>query len=249
MQSIYRDIQKKALKIASGFPPPVFYRDFKYACESSRVFFDTDPIIANLKKYVESTIENDFGHGMDHVVKVTLDAGALLLIEGKNSGFKENIIHRSMLITQSAGLLHDIKRKEKEHALQGSIFVKDLLKSYPFTPGEILDISMAIKNHEAFKPVDPLNSPEGNLVSDCLYDADKFRWGPDNFTHTVWDMLAYSKTPIKNFIDYYPKSIEGLVKIKETFRTPTGKKYGPRFIDLGIEMGEWILADLKETFV
>jgi hypothetical protein len=128
------------------------------------------------------------------------------------------------------------------------IFVRDLLKSYPLVPEEIEDISMAIKNHEAFQPVDNLNSPEANLVSDCLYDADKFRWGPDNFTLTVWDMLAYAKTPIRNFIDYYPKSIEGLARIKTTFRTPSGKKYGPQFIDLGIEMGDLIYTYLKKTY-
>ena len=248
MQSMYQDIQKKALEIASRFPIPVFYRDHHAAYESSRVFFNTDPIIANLKKYVSENIENDFGHGMDHVVKVTLDAGALLLIEGPRAGFKNGILQRRMLITQCAGLLHDIKRKEKDHALQGSIFVKDLLRAYPFSQEEILDISMAIKNHEAFKPVDRLDTPEGNIVSDCLYDADKFRWGPDNFTITVWDMLSFSKTPIDRFIDYYPKSVEGLAKIKHTFRTPTGKKYGPAFIDLGIEMGEEIYAYLRRTY-
>jgi hypothetical protein len=249
MQSIYSDIQKKALEIASGFAPPDFYRDYKSVCESSRVFFNSDPIVANLKKYVSDTIENDFGHGMDHVIKVTLDAGALLLIEGPRIELKDKALNRQMLITQCAGLLHDIKRKEKDHALAGSLFVREQLKSYPFSPEEIEDISMAIKNHEAFKPVDQLHSREANLVSDCLYDADKFRWGPDNFTLTVWDMLAYSNTPIKRFIAYYPKSVEGLARIKDTFRTPTGKKYGPQFIDLGMEMGESIYAYLQKTYI
>ena len=248
MKSIYNDIQKKALEIASDFPLPDFYQDFPGVCESSRVFFETDPVVLQLKSFVSNNIENDFGHGMDHVIKVTLDAGALMLIEGASAGFTDKTVQRRMLITQCAGLLHDIRRKEKEHALAGSVFAADLLGDYPLTKNEVEDIRLAIKNHEAFKPVEPLDTPEGNLLSDCLYDADKFRWGPDNFTITVWDMLAFSNTPINRFIDYYPKSVEGLAKIKSTFRTRTGKKYGPQFVDLGIDMGKVIYQYLKDTY-
>ena len=249
MTSIYTDIQKKALEIASGFPLPDFYSDFEHACDQSRQFFETDTTVLKLKAFVEDNIENDFGHGMDHVIKVTLDAGALMITEGTLSGYGEEKLQRRVLIAQCAGLLHDIKRKEKNHALAGSIYAAGLLKSYPFSEKEATDVRMAIKNHEAFRPVEKLPTAEGDLVSDCLYDADKFRWGPDNFTITVWDMLAFSNTPIDRFIDYYPKSVEGLAKIKSTFRTPTGKKYGPQFVDLGIRMGEVIYQYLKDTYV
>lgn len=248
MQSIYRDIQKKAVKIASEFALPLFYKDYYPIYEASRMFFETDPIIAKLKTDVTHHIESDFGHGMNHVVKVTVDSGALLIIEARDMGLSEALIRRLVLITQCAGLLHDIKRKEKEHALKGSIFARDLLKPYPLTEDEIETIGLSIKNHEAFKPFEKIESPNSALVSDCLYDADKFRWGPDNFTETVWDMLMYANTPISRFIDRYPKSIEGLSKIKSTFRTPTGKKYGPQFIDLGIAIGEKIYQHLKKTY-
>ena len=248
MTSIYRDIQKKAIEISNDFPPPDFYRDFPDICQSSRDFYASHPVIAQLKSYVSDNIENDFGHGMDHVIKVTIDAGALMLIEGEHAGYSDTALHRRMLITQTAGLLHDIKRKVKDHALVSSKFAAELLKAYPLTQHEVEDIRISIKNHEAFKPVEQLDSPEGNLVSDCLYDADKFRWGPDNFTITVWDMLAFSNAPINRFIDYYPKSVEGIAKIKSTFRTPTGKKYGPQFVDLGIDMGKVIYQYLKDTY-
>ena len=248
MKSIYRDIQKKAIEISLDFLPPDFYQDFPVICQSSRDFYESDPVVAKLKSYVSKNIENDFGHGMDHVIKVTLDAGALMLIEGELTGYSDDTLHRQMLITQCAGLLHDIKRKEKEHAIVGSEFASEVLQDYPFSQHEVEDIRLSIKNHEAFKPVEPLDTVEGNLVSDCLYDADKFRWGPDNFTITVWDMLAFSNTPIERFINYYPKSVEGIAKIKSTFRTATGKKYGPQFVDLGIDMGKVIYQYLKDTY-
>jgi hypothetical protein len=248
MQSIYRDIQQKALEIASGFPPPEFYQEHRPECDISRGFFETDAIVSKLRVFVAEHIENDFGHGMNHVLKVTIDAGALILIEGQNRGYPREHINRRVLIVQCAGLLHDIKRKHKSHAIAGSLFAEELLRSYPLTSDEINDIRLSIRNHEAFKEVEEINTPEGMLVSDCLYDADKFRWGPDNFTETVWDMLAFSETAIDRFIHHYPKSVEGLSRIKSTFRTPTGKKYGPQFIDLGISIGQDIYAWLKETY-
>lgn len=249
MQSIYRDIQKKAVEIASEFPLPEFYQDYRHIYETSRMFYKTDPIIARLKSYVEDHIENDFGHGMSHVVKVTIDAGTLMMIEAGQRGYPQDRINRCVLIVQCAGLLHDIKRKQKDHAVEGSKFAAGLLQSYPLAPEEIEDIRLSIRNHEAFKEVEKISSAAGSLVSDCLYDADKFRWGPDNFTETVWDMLAFSNVAIDGFIKRYPRGVEGLLKIKDTFRTPTGKKYGPQIIELGVAIGQVIYEYLKETYL
>lgn len=248
MASIYRDIQKKAVEIASDFPLPEFYRDYRHLVETSRMFYNTDPIITRLRSDVEKRIENDFGHGMNHVVKVTIDAGTLMIIEGEKRRHSRDRINRCVLIVQCAGLLHDIKRKHKDHAVAGSEFATELLQSYPLSSEEVETIRLAIRNHEAFKAVEKIRTGDGKLVSDCLYDADKFRWGPDNFTETVWDMLAFSNVAIEGFIERYPKGVDGLSKIKDTFRTPTGRKYGPQIIDLGIAIGQVIYEYLKETY-
>ena len=86
----------------------------------------------------------------------------------------------------------------------------------------------------------------GRLISDALYDADKFRWGPDNFTTTLWDMLGYAKINIELFLAGYKKGIEGIKRIKDTFRTKTGKEYGPEFIDLGLKIGDEIYKELLD---
>ena len=75
------------------------------------------------------------------------------------------------------------------------------------------------------------------MLSDCLYDADKFRWGPDNFTHTIWDMVGFINPPLKTFVSHYPKGMALLKKIRGTFRSRTGRRYGPQFIDVGIAIG------------
>ncbi len=40
-------------------------------------------------------------------------------------------------------------------------------------------------SHEAFKKLETSGSTNAMMISDCLYDADKFRWGSDNFTDTI----------------------------------------------------------------
>ncbi len=247
-EQTYISIRKRACQIVFRFPPPDFYKDFSWAVHLSRKSFETDPVIAQLRSFAAEHLENDFGHGLKHAVKVTLDAGALMLIEGRLAEWSEEFIQRRLCIAQCAGLLHDIKRKEKDHAIKGASYARKILKKYPLSADEVEDISQAIQNHEAFKKTLEISTPEGLLISDCLYDADKFRWGPDNFTDTIWDMVSFFKTPLPKFMDVYPGGMDKLVNIKGTFRTRTGKKYGPQFIDIGLAIGEELYAVIKTEF-
>jgi hypothetical protein len=177
-----------------------------------------------------------------------VDAGALMFIEGKSVGYTKNILERRLSIVQCAGLLHDIKRKKKDHSRHGADQARKILKNYPLKTNEIKDICRAIQNHEAFKENIHLETPEGTLVSACLYDADKFRWGPDNFTDTLWDMISFYNPSLDKFMSRYPQGMAGLEKIKSTFRTNTGKKYGPQFIDLGLAIGEKLYKVIRSEF-
>ncbi len=252
MENHYAKIQNVARRLASGYPLPDFYKDFEPAVIYSRQILETNPLLIKVRSFVSKNLDNDFGHGLDHAIKVTLDAGALLFIESKIAGYSDNYCDRRVIVAQCAGLLHDMKRKEKDHSSTGAIFarkvLKDVLKDYPFIPEEVDDICIAIKNHEAFKSTIEAKTPAGKLVSDCLYDADKFRWGPDNFTDTFWEMISYINPPFSEFVTLYPKGMESLRKIKLTFRTDTGKKYGPGFIDIGIAIGEELFQIIKKDF-
>jgi hypothetical protein len=249
MQHLYSQIRKRARQVAADFPMPDFYKDFPLANRLSKHCFETDSVIADLHKYVAEHLEDDFGHGLDHAVKVTLDAGTLLAVEGELAGYSEDFLKQRIRVVQCAGLLHDMRRKEKEHALKGAEFAAHVLKAYPLESDAVEDISRAIGNHEAFKTQIELNTKTGALVSDCLYDADKFRWGPDNFTDTVWIMLSFSNRPLPKFIERYPKGVESLARIKSTFRTSTGKQYGPQFIDIGLAIGDAVLEMIKAEFL
>jgi len=105
-------------------------------------------------------------------------------------------------------------------------------------------ITTAIRNHEAFKGILESENQIAKLISDSLYDADKFRWGPDNFTTTIWLILDSTKTPIDVLCRDFTENLRYIEKIKATFRTETGKKYGPEFIDMGIMIGNVIYEEM-----
>jgi len=249
MDEIYTKVRERARQIVSVYPKPAFYRDFPRAHASSLKKFEANPLIGDLRRFVSENTENNLGHGLAHAEMVTLDAGALVLIEGGLAGHSESFIDRRVFLVQCAGLLHDIKRDQKGHAEKGARFVKEKLAQHPgFEAGEIEDISNAIRNHEAFKTILEITSPGGSLMSDCLYDADKFRWGPDNFSHTIWDMVAVADIPFAKFVSHYPKGVSALARIKDTFRTRTGKTYGPQFIDAGMAIGRQLYEVIQKEF-
>ena len=248
MQLIYARLRERARQIVSAFPPPDFYQDESRAYEFSKRFLKNDPAIKKLQGFVADHLEDNFGHGLQHAVKVTIDAGALLYIEGQDAGYSRSMLERRIRVVHCPGLLHDIQRKKKEHAKLGAARARAILKDYPLAPNEIDDVCRAIHNHEAFKNGILITTSKGALVSDCLYDADKFRWGPDNFTDTLWDMISFYNPPLSKFMARYPQGMEGLEKIKTTFRTRTGKKYGPRIIDLGLAIGEKLYAVIQSEF-
>jgi len=247
MEPNYDHIRKRARRIVSHYPLPGFYRHFPQATYRSRQHFRSDKSIAALRRQVAGGIKSDFGHGLKHSIKVALDVGALILIEGGRAGSPEPLIRKQMTLGQCAALLHDIEREQNDHAEKGASAAKKILPSYPLSPEDVSDICLAIRNHEAFQRTLPIRTPQARILSDCLYDADKFRWGPDNFTDTLWRMVTFSRMPISDFIRQYPKGLDGLSRIRDTFRTHTGRIYGPEFIDLGLAIGkelyEIILAE------
>ncbi|ACN13379.1 hypothetical protein HRM2_02570 [Desulforapulum autotrophicum HRM2] len=268
MKATYTDLRNMARKIVAALPRPAFCTLFQGEIARSKDLLHTHPLLTGLKTRIIPLLDDDFGHGMLHSELVAIDAGAIVQIEmGLSPGAPEMM--RAMVLVQVAGLLHDIKRKEKKHAQKGALFAENLLttEGFDLTALEIKIVCNAIGNHEAFqekniglgKPVKSRNhrsdsGPESTtglipqLISDALYDADKFRWGPDNFTHTVWDMVVFAKIPLADFLKHFPGGMKKLAQIRNTFRTDTGKAYGPGFIDVGLETGKRLAARLRSDY-
>ncbi len=236
-----------------GLPRPRFYGMFASQMAASQEMLQHDSLIQRMKNRVYPLLENDFGHGIYHSERVCMDGAAIIQVEMAQSppppGPPSRIL-RNMQLIQIAGLLHDTKRKEPHHAAKGALFARQVLKekSFDMTPLEIDIISTAIEQHEAFQILPPDAMP-ASLISNALYDADKFRWGPDNFTHTVWDMVIYQDMPIRDFLNKFPTGMDKMVQISKTFRTDTGRRFGPDFINIGIQTGSRLFKEIqKDTF-
>ncbi|MGM0452521.1 MAG: hypothetical protein ACQERN_05100 [Thermodesulfobacteriota bacterium] len=249
MKSIYRQLQKEAIRVAEKYPPPAFYTDHADKVRQSQRFFNSDPMVCRGFEYVRNTIDDDYGHGLAHVKNVAIDAGALLLIEGGAISCSEPGLTHGLRMAHFAGLLHDICRKEENHAEAGAVFAEKVLPAYSFSDSDVADICRAIRNHEAFGENNTRDADRsGQLLSDCLYDADKFRWGPENFTQTIWGMVAYLDISVPQFLAHYPRGMAYLKKIRKTFRTRTGRLYGPQFIDFGIAIGNELYDIIRTAY-
>ena len=222
-------------KIAAEVGDPEFYRHHHVAVSESARLYENAPMVRDCLEIV-SGYGDCYGHGLTHIRKVALDAGAIILIELKREPLTPDS-GRLVRLAHLAGLLHDVRRREKNHAKRGAEEAAGILANFDLSKGESIAIVRAIANHEAFQPQEPLENPADQLLSDTLYDADKFRWGPDNFTETLWAMLASRKAPLSAVFRHFLPGLEGILRVRDTFRTETGRKYGPDFIDRGLEIG------------
>jgi hypothetical protein len=227
--------RKIAEEIASSLGPPRFYVEKAREVDISQRIFGKDPLIRKGFKIME-TSAGSYGHGLSHAQKVAVDAGAIIINENPSAREGE-YPKRLLLLSHLAGLFHDIKRSSPNHAQAGAEEADIILKDFDITDYERRAVRDAIRNHEAFQPHKKIDDPFLKLLSDALYDADKFRWGPDNFTEMLWDIVIPLDVPLKKLLKHFMPGMKGVEKIGKTFRTSTGKEYGPDFIDLGMKTG------------
>lgn len=237
--SSYRELRKLCAELAASVRVPRFYLEKASCIEKSREAFEGNSVV---EKCLEIADRVSFaGHGRTHIRKVAVEAGAIVLIEAGNLSYG-TVPDRLVFLAHIAGVLHDIKRSGPDHARLGATEAGRLLaihrEEMAVDGDERGMIMQAIANHEAFRPVHELSKPDAQLLSDSLYDADKFRWGLENFTDTLWDLLeARGPENIAALFRRFPSGMEGIERIRDTFRTPVGKIYGPDFIDRGLEIG------------
>ncbi|MGV8074011.1 MAG: hypothetical protein AB2L11_05600 [Syntrophobacteraceae bacterium] len=248
MQELISRLQREAERIASKYQIAEFYIRFKAYMALSRKLYFSDPVVADLRERVQPLLQEELGHGIFHCSRVGLDCATLIQVEMESDPSNPPHLERLMVLALIAGLLHDIRRGEKNHAEAGAAEAARILKDFPLTEEEVQCICLAIENHEAFGSQTPSGPPWVQLISDSLYDADKFRWGPDTFTHTLWHMADHNSLTPQELIVRFPWGIEGILRIRDTFRTATGRQYGPNIIDTGIEIGKEIYHYLVKHY-
>ncbi len=241
----YSRLKQRALRISEASGTPSFYTNHKKEMQISSESLRTNSILKKCRSYLDES-SMDPGHGLAHAEAVAIDAGTIIQVEGRIYNLDSTIVSRLIIYVQIAGLLHDIKRKEKDHTIVGSEEVKRILNDFQIESHYKRYIVAAIRNHEAFKEVSESEDETARLISDSLYDADKFRWGPDNFITTIWLMLNSTDMPIETLHKNFMGNIKYIEGIKDTFRTQTGKKYGPEIIDMGIAIGHAIYKEMTD---
>jgi hypothetical protein len=243
-QVAYQKLRDTAHTIARTLPVPSFYNDHASFVQRSEQMLARHELIRQCRTYLDES-QLECAHGLCHCEAVARDAGAIIMVEGKRQDLDRSAIESLVTTAIIAGLLHDIKRREQDHALRGSIEADHILKALEVDGRSRSYITYAIRNHEAFKTTCDLDDKAGCMVSDALYDADKFRWGPENFYTTLWLMVAANNTPLDALHRTFKEKMKGIEKIKETFRTDTGKRYGPEIIDQGITIGNAIYEEMS----
>lgn len=239
----YEEARQLCEEIASNIEAPRFYQEKAREMDYSRQLFENHAFV---KKFLEIVAENEdsYGHGLSHARKVSIDCGAIIMIEGTGR-FSETEMQKMILRAHLAGVLHDIKRTSPNHARESAKEAGKILQKFNIGHDDRTGITLAIENHEAFKIIRPLNNPVHQFLSDPLYDADKFRWGPDNFTEMLWDIIVPKKVPLKKVLNHFTPGLEAIRRIRDTFRSRTGKAYGPDFIDKGLLVGKRFYRELK----
>lgn len=240
---IYTSLKEKACSVARRIGPPSFYRAHKKELKRSYEAFFESRVILRCRSYIDESRLHP-AHGIEHGEMVAIEAGAILQIEMAAGDETLQRADELMLCAQIAGLFHDIKRNEEDHPIKGCKEAEKILEDFDLKGHYKRYITSAIRNHEAFKEVLASEDEEAKLVGDSLYDADKFRWGPDNFTTTLWLIMESSETPAEVLYRNFPEKMKGVGRIKETFRTETGRRFGPEFIDLGMEIGDEIYLEM-----
>jgi hypothetical protein len=242
-------LQLEAQRIASKHPLPEFYTRFRAPLAIAKRLFYNHPGIVRLKGMLEPGRNETLGHGAFHSAHVSIDCAALIHIETAGDRMKPLAVQRLMVNGIYAGILHDICRDEQqEHARRGAEMAERILGAFALSKNEISCICNAIRNHEAFTPSSVTGRQWVQLISDCLYDADKFRWGADTFTHTLWHIVDHQALSLREIIQRFPWGMTGTVRIIETFRTATGRQFGPEIIETGMEIGKEIYRHLLQHY-
>ncbi len=223
---------------------PAFYDHYQNELRYSKEVFFSHSLILRCREDVLPFLNDDFGHGIEHSKKVAIESGAIVLAE--TAGWETDLGRHVAVLAQISGLMHDICRLQGEHAKQGAELSFTILQDYPVTQQDKEMIAFAIANHEAFKSNQAAPDATTAIVNGALYDADKFRWGPDNFVTTLWEICDYLEWPLDKIHERFPKGLDVVRSIADTFRTRTGQIYGPEFIDIGLELGGYLYRRMEQ---
>lgn len=246
------ELKRRAKELAACRPQPAFLMECAEEIgHASALFFD-HPMMLRLQSDALGFLNESCGLGVEHGKRVAIDAAALALAEP--SGFATEERRRLALLAQMAGLLHDALRHEDDHADKGADLCLRLLRGYALEPEERLWIAQAVALHEVALPLAGEGPEAARLIHGAVHDADCFRFGPDIFTATLWELCECDEWPLERIAAKYPEGCRRAEACRGRFRTELGRKYGPAMLDEGqalarehVRMFEQLLASAQQN--
>lgn len=238
------DIKRRAREISAARPQSAFCQECAEELHhASNLFFD-HPLMHRLQGDALGFLNDACGFGVAHGKRVAMDAAAIVLAEP--SGLSPDERRRAALLAAMAGLLHDAMRHEEEHPERGADLCMRLLRGYALSPEERVWIAQAVALHEADLPLVE-NGPEAaRLISGAVHDADRFRFGPDVFAATMWEYCDCDEWPLEEIAQAFARGAQRAAGCQGSFRTETGRRYGPAMLAEGQELARRFADMIRE---
>lgn len=230
------ELKRHARDLAASRPQPAFVLDCaEEISHASNLFFD-HPLMQKLQSDALGFLNDPCGIGVEHGKRVAIDAAALVLAEP--SGLNQEERRRLCLLAEIAGLLHDALRHEDDHAEKGADLCLRILRGYALAPEERIWIAQAVALHETSLPLADGGPETARLLTGAVHDADCFRFGPDIFTATLWELCDCDEWSLEEIARIFPEGTKRSQSCVKRFRTEQGRKYGPGLMAEGISLAK-----------
>ncbi len=151
------------------------------------------------------------------------------------------------LLAILAGLLHDATRLDEDGEAKAAELSRSILAQYPLTDEERDIIARAIRDHEIRDGYIPPCDPRAALLSAALYDADKFRYGPDIYVTSLWEFCDYEDMPTPHALKCLSAAENRLPELSGTFRSRPGRSFGEEHLECGARLMPHLTDNLRNV--
>ena len=239
------DLKRRAKDLAVSRAQSAFSLECAEELTHARDLFFENPLVLRLQGDALGFLNEACGLGVEHGKRVAMDAATLVLAEP--SGLSPEERRRLAVLAEMAGLLHDALRHEDNHAEKGADLCLRILRGYPISPEERLWIAGAVARHEDGAP-QLQDAPESaQLLAGAVHDADVFRFGPDIFATILWELCECDEWPLERIAGAFPQGVSRARSLADSFRTESGRRYGPSLLAEGLSLAEEYERMLGQT--
>lgn len=230
------ELKRRARDLAVSRAQSAFSLECAEELTYARDLFFDHPLVLRLQGDALGFLNEACGLGVEHGKRVAMDAAALILAEP--SGLSTEERRRLAVLAEMAGLLHDSLRHEDGHAEKGADLCLRILRGYSIAPEERVWIAGAVAGHEDGGPQLGDASESARLLAGALHDADVFRFGPDIFATILWEFCECDEWPLAKIAAAFPEGVRRARSLSGSFRTESGRRYGPQLLAEGLSLAE-----------